>query len=191
MAVVEGPLHSTNARGSIFGTMTFFGWKGIHVVRNRVDPVQPRSAAVMNLRIKLKALGKVSKVFSSTSTLTADMKVVTPARKNWNAWWIGVAIKQFQKDNDDYDDLVVSFGAAAAAGQFVTEAAALGLLPQTLEVEGHASDHPATYEHSIALYSLAKASWFMEVLDEGSDPYTDPEAWDAAAVTAFKGRIVD
>lgn len=192
MAIVDGPLCSFNARNKFGDVLVNFNWKGLHVMRLRVSPTQPRTAAVMNMRIKIKALGKVSKVFSATSTLVADMKLKTPARKPWNGWWVGVAIKQFQKDNTDYDALLADcIASSAGQGTWRDDAAGLGLAAQTLSVDGNASDHPEMYFHELALYSLAKACWYMEVLDAADVAYTNPLSWDAAAVTAFAARVID
>jgi len=191
MAKVTGPLFSVGARNKFAGALVYFPWKGLNIVRELVRPSQPRSAGVMNVRIKMKALGLVSKIFSKTSTLTTAMKIKTPEGSVWNADWIGVAISQFQRDNDAFDELKDDLTGAIASATFTSEAQGLGLSSVILSVEGQASDHPVSYTATLALYSLAKACWYRQVLDESEVAYTDPHDWDAAAVTAFAARIVD
>lgn len=191
MAIVEGPMCSLSAKNQFAKVFVNFVWKGLNIIRFRVDPVQPRTPAVMNMRIKYKALGKVSKVFSLLSTLKAALKEVTPPGVVWNGFWVGVAIKQFMKDNDAFDAFALDYTSATAVADFLTDAGTLGLVGQTLEVEGKAADHPVEFNPGQALYALAKACWYAEVKDEALDPYTDPKAWETAAVNAFTARITD
>lgn len=186
------PLFSLEAKNKIGDALVYFTWKGRNVVRAWTTPTQPRTAAVMNLRIKMKVLGKVSKIFSSSSTLRADIIAKTPASFNWNAFWTGVAIKQFMVDNDDYDVIEADYILCdATTGHWNTEALGLGLASQTLSVNGHAADHPATFPPGLACYLLAKAMWYMEVLDTGDTAYTDPRYWASGAVDTFLARIID
>lgn len=190
--LADGPMCSFNVWKTFGKVITGFNWKGLHVFRLRVSPAQPRTAAVMNVRIKMLVLGKVSKIFSATSTLMADIKLKTPARKPWNGWWVGVAIKQFQKDNDAYDVLEADYIANdSSVAHWNDSAIGLGLAAHTLVVNGGAADHPAEYPPGLAAYSLAKAMWYMEVLDESDVAYTDPHTWLDAAVTTFLARIGD
>lgn len=192
MAVVDGPLCSFNARKTFGKLLTNFNWKGLHVMRLRVSPTQPRTAAVMNMRIKIKSLGKCSKGFIATSSLMASMKAKTPARKPWNGWWVGVAIKQFIVDNAAWTALTVEYDALGAGvrGEWSDHAGLMGIPHVTLSVGGHASDHPETFPRQISIYCLAKACWYMEVLDENDTAYTDPAGWAEAAVNAFGNRAI-
>jgi len=188
---IRGPFFSAGASGQIFKAIVMFPWKGKTIARELVKPSQPRTAPAMNVRIKLKALGKVNKAFTESATLEVSIREKSPSGIPWNAAWIGYAIHEFQKDNDDYDTLAGDFNTSTACAQWSTEAGLLGLQDQTLTVEGKSPDHPVTYMKGVALYSIAKACWFMEVKDAVGVAYTDPHDWDIAAVTAFKGRIVD
>lgn len=189
MAKVTGPLFSIGARNKFASALVYFPWKGLNIVRELVKPAQPREPAVMNVRIKMKALGKVSNAFYNGSALADAIREKTPSGSVWNADWIGVAIKQFQNTDAKYDALETEFDAHLAKADFTTCASGLGLVDEVLCVEGKCADHPATYVAGLTIYSLAKACWYRQVLDENLVAYTDPAGWDAAAITAFCGRI--
>ena len=191
MAKVTGPLFSIGARNKFAGALVYFPWKGLNVVRELVKPSQPREPAVMNVRIKMKSLGKVSNAFSPTSSLADAIREKTPSGSVWNADWIGVAIKQYQNTNAKYDALETEFDAHAAKADFTTCASGLGLADEILCVDGKCADHPETYVSGLTIYSLAKACFYRGVLDESLVPYTDPVGWIAGDITAFCARISD
>lgn len=191
MAKVTGPLFSIGARNKFASVLVYFPWKGLNIVRELVKPSQPREPAVMNVRIKMKALGKGSNAFSPTSTLADAIREKTPSGSVWNADWIGVAVKQYQNTDAKYDALETEYEAHVAKASFETCASGIGLADEILCVEGKCADHPATYIAGLVVYSLAKACYYRGVLDESLVPYTDPADWDEAAVTAFCARITD
>ena len=191
MAKVTGPLFSVGARNKFAGALVYFPWKGLNVVRELVKPSQPREPAVMNVRLKMKSLGKVSNAFSPTSSLSDAIREKTPSGSVWNADWIGVAIKQFQNTNAKYDALATEYDAHLAKVDLASCASGIGLADEILCVEGKCADHPSTYGGGLAVYSLAKACYYRGVLDESAVPYTDPAGWDAGAITSFCARITD
>jgi len=56
MAKLTGPLMSLDARGSIAQTITFSGWKGLKIARQRVIPANPNTADQQAQRGKMTTL---------------------------------------------------------------------------------------------------------------------------------------
>jgi hypothetical protein len=57
MALVTGPFMSLDASGTLAGTLTASHWKGRNYMRQRVIPLNPRSAKQLGVRAMLKFLG--------------------------------------------------------------------------------------------------------------------------------------
>lgn len=193
MVVLTGPMFSLTAKNKFGKAIVYLTIKGQSVARMLLSPVQPRPPSVMNMRLKMKGLGKVSKAFTPTSTLKADIVIKTPSPAVWNGYWVGVAIKQFVVDNDAFDAIEAEYIALAAGVKtaWATEGTDCGIVNQTLTVEGKSADHPVTFENPLPIYLLAKACWYLEVLDEGDVAYTNPSGWVEAAIAIFGARILD
>jgi hypothetical protein len=57
MALVTGPFMSLDASGTLAGTLTASHWKGRNYMRQRVIPLNPKSAKQLGVRAMLKFLG--------------------------------------------------------------------------------------------------------------------------------------
>lgn len=73
-AKITGPLHSTNAVGSIGGCLTYNNWRGIQYVKKLTPPSQPRTARQLEIR-------------GFMSILALAWQGLTDAQRlGWNVW---------------------------------------------------------------------------------------------------------
>ena len=117
MAKLTGPLMSLDARGTIAKTITYSGWKGIKVARQRVVPANPNTAAQAAQR----ALMTTVVEFWRNTNLAAEAKTAWGrlatagglAQSGFNAF-ASAALKIAAQDADA--SMVSSFDSPSASG---------------------------------------------------------------------------
>ena len=89
MALVQGPLMSMEASGTIGKTLTFSKWKGRAYVRSRVTPANPRSAAQTGIRCMVAFLGNAWDLLTAPNKATfeegATAKAISPFNEYMSA----------------------------------------------------------------------------------------------------------
>lgn len=102
MALVNGPLMSMDASGSVAKAITFSKWKGRNYVRQLIKPHNPKTAAQLGVRAAMKFLTQgwaAIKAASESSYLTlADAAKISPfneyIRQNLRRWRMGEGLTQ-------------------------------------------------------------------------------------------------
>ena len=134
MAKVQGPLMSMQATGTFAKTLTFGTWKGRQVVRQRVTPANPRSAAQETARNKMR-LTAISQAFANltvlkrageTQTDKAELISKSPSGQAWNGFLtksiIGIA-------GANYTTAAAAWAALTSGQKTGYDAAAAALVP--------------------------------------------------------------
>lgn len=193
MAKVEGPLFSVAARGKIADSIVFFPWKGRHVVRQWLKPLNPESTKQGYVRAALKAIAKeIAVIWNKSIGDAVDSKLYTlntakaPAGLNWNAFHAQGFLNLLQTGGTfltaSFLGLVSEYSALGTAilTAFKTNATALGIADFTF-----AYGYVVNIEAGCQLYFGAKAAYHNSLL--ASAPYnTNPASWAASDVNGFK-----
>jgi len=182
MAKVSGPLMSLSASGKVADAVVYFGWKGIHTVRQWLKPANPQSPAQGNIRCIVggtgRACGKVVKDAAYETKL--DNAGVIPAQQTHQSYLV-----QYIKDNylqgsgatltGNYASMLAELTGHTAYTAWGAGADALGITDFSVSY-----DNVPTYEKGLGLYLLAKAA--IAIGFTGS-PYTKSLAsWTGADI---------
>lgn len=95
MALVQGPLFSEDASGTIAGALTYSKWKGRNYVRNRVDPKNPKSARQVGVRSMMQFLAKTWAGIAALSQSTWDALAASKQISAFNAF-VGFNLARWQ-----------------------------------------------------------------------------------------------
>lgn len=95
MARVTGPLFSIDASGTVGKTITFTKWKGRNVVRQRVIPMNPKSALQTGTRAMFQYLTRVWAAIDGTAQATWDELAAGKAVSAFNAF-VGENLQRWQ-----------------------------------------------------------------------------------------------
>jgi hypothetical protein len=86
MALVQGPLMSMEASGTVGNTLTFAKWKGRPYVRNRVVPANPKSSGQLGIRAMLKFLGAAWTALSAPDRASYNADAAANSISAFNAY---------------------------------------------------------------------------------------------------------
>jgi hypothetical protein len=196
MAKVEGPLMSIEARGKLADSLVFFPWKGRHVVRRWLKPVNKESVLQGYVRVSLKAIGKfIAKIACTAKSGVVDSRLYVlctskaPAGMNWNAF-LGQGFLDLVQAGGTFvtaslTALIAAYSALGTAEltAFRTNATALGLADFTF---GYG--YTTNIEAGCILYFGALAA-IAQSVSAGAPYNTVIGSWVASDVNAFKSDI--
>ena len=191
MAKVVLPLLSAEARGKIADSLVFFPLahsKGGQPVRRWLKPANPQSAAQGTTRIKMAATGSViPKVLhvksgqNTDSSLAAQWKVLCPANKIWNAFFVekmnGSAFATINQALSDW-----ASEDATDQGLFDTAAAALAMEDTTITY-----GVPSTITAGEKLFIAAHACYLNGITEAA----VDAQDMTTTSITAFAAAFTD
>jgi len=186
MAKVVLPLLSAEARGKIADALVFFPLahaKGGQPVRRWLKPANPQSEAQGTTRIKMAAMGSIipkaihiKTGVAADSSLVAEWKVLTPANKIWNAYFVE------KMGGSAFATINVALGlwtsdTGANTAYFKTAAAALALEDTTLTY-----GVPSTITAGEKLFVAAHACYLNGI----STATVDAQDMTTASILAFQ-----
>lgn len=191
MAKVVLPLLSAEARGKIADSLVFFPLAhsiGGQPVRRWLKPANPQNAAQGNTRIKMAASGSIiPKILHvktgqlTDSSLAAQIKVLCPANKIWNAFYVekmnGSAFATFLQALTDW-----TAENTTDKGLFDTAAAALAMEDTTL---AYAS--PSTITAGQKLFVAAHGAYLLGI----TEAPVDAKNMTSTQITAFQKAFTD
>lgn len=197
MAKVEGPLMSMEARGKIADAIVFFPWKGRHVVRQWLVPINKKSTKQGYVRAAVFAIGKfISNILCVSSGDALNSKVyalatsAVPAGMNWNAFLGGGFLNAIQSAGTLNTALFASFVADYSAlgteilAAFQTQATAVGLADFAFDY-----GYVTNIEAGCQLYFGALACYSNSLT--AAAPYNvDPKSWAVTHVDAFGSAMI-
>lgn len=189
MAKVTGPLFSMSASGKLANSIVFFGWKGLHVVREWIKPTNPKTADQGDIRLIAGAIGRSTSVVNRTSTFAADIKEYMASGLTWPSAISKYMIDNVVNDGTAWDALVTEYEAHTASSDFDDEAGDLNLQELDISYKGCA-DLAAP---GAILYILAKLSTDWELLGTKGfqrTPYTTALAsWTLTEIQAMVAEM--
>lgn len=171
MAKVDGPLFSLEARGKLGDAIVFFPWKGRHVVRQHVIPVNPQSSAQGDARLALGAIGRACSAVSPANDYAMYVKDYMQDGQTWISTVVSWIIQNVLADGTDFDTEHGVYAAHSAKSDFDAEAAALSLNEFDVSYKGATNKAEAGFQ----LYLLAHYATAMHNLDPSrfnASPYT-------------------
>lgn len=183
MAKVSGPLYSMSASGTIAKAMTYFGWKGVNVVRQWLKPANPMSSNQGDTRIILGGTGRSAGEVKKTSDFAQqliDLGLV-PGGQTKQSFLVKYIVDHYLAGSTAYAAMIAEFTAHTAKAAFQAAADSLGLVDFDL---GYASIAP--YDKGLGLYLIAKAAGALSFV--GTPYTTNLTAWVTADVN---GMVAD
>ena len=185
MAKVTGPLFSMSASGKLANSIVFFGWKGIHVVREWITPSNPQTGTQGDQRVIAGALGRASSVVDTTSDFAAEIREYMASGLTWPSAISKYMIDSVVNDGTAWVALVTEYEAHTATAAFDSEAAALNIQAFDLAYKAMADDA----QPGAILYCLAKFATAWELLGTKGfqrSPYTTALAsWTITEIQAM------
>ena len=182
MAIVQGPLHSDDARGKFAKSIVYIGWKGIKTARQWLKPTNPKSEDQGNVRTIIGGLGRaIGKIVKSSGFHNQLIALdLIPDQQSKQSYLV-----QYIKDNyvagkgatmtGNYKSILAEFTGHAGEAAFTGAAVDLSILDFSLSY-----DSIATFDKGLGLYLLAKAAIALEFT---GTPYTKTLAsWTATQV---------
>ena len=185
MAIVQGPLHSDDARGKFAKSIVYIGWKGIKTARQWLKPTNPKSEDQGNIRTIIGGIGRtIGKIVKSSAfhdqLIALDL---IPDQQSKQSYLV-----QYIKDN------YLAGGGATMTGNFASMLAELAghTSYTTFQAKGTvlsildfslSYDTIDAFDKGLGLYLLAKAAIALEFT---GSPYTKTLAsWTATQITAM------
>lgn len=185
MAKVDGPLFSLEARGKMGDAIVYFPWKGRHVVRQLVIPVNPKSADQGDARLALGAIGRACSAVGSTNDYAMEVKGYMPDGQTWISTVVKYIIENKLPNGTQFDSVHGDYVAHTAKTDFDNEAAGLSLNEFDVSYKGATNKAEAGFQ----LYLLALYGTDMYNLDPtrfNMSPYTTALAsWVLADIQAM------
>jgi hypothetical protein len=86
MAILNGPLMSLDASGSVAGALTFSKWKGRNYVRQLVTPANPKSVKQVSVRSMMQFLSQNWAALGATPKGTWDAPAAADSISPFNAF---------------------------------------------------------------------------------------------------------